>query len=536
MSRSAIAIRFTVSLAMLIAGSATPAQSEPLVLMTAALKRYVDRFNRHDVESMINHIPNQAAFDFLKDNIPLLDCPDEDIERTYYFRWWTYRKHLKETPDGFVVLEFLPPVSWAGKHNTISCPAGHHFYEGRWLRERRYLDDYSVFWIRKGGEPRRYSFWAADSIYSRFLVTGDRRLTTELLPDLVANFEAWENGWAVDPKQKDAGAARLGPNGLFWQIDDRDGMEISIGGSGYRATINSYMYGDAVAIARIAEIAARSDIATRFRRRAAEIKTAVEEKLWDEQAQFFKVLPQDPGAKLADVRELHGYTPWYFSLPSSRYSVAWKQLIDRDGFYAPYGPTTAERRHPRFMFEHKHECLWNGPSWPFATSATLTAMANLLNNYSQEFVSRRDYLELLRIFARSHRMKLPDGTIVPWIDENLHPDTGEWIARTILHARDRRDKDRGKDYNHSSFCDLVISGLIGLRPRADNVVEVRPLVPDGAWDYFALDNVRYRDRTLTILYDRTGRRYGRGRGLRVYADGQQIAASEKLQRVTGSLK
>ena len=28
----------------------------------------------------------------------------------------------------------------------------------------RYLDDYAVFWFRKGGEPRRYSFWAADAM------------------------------------------------------------------------------------------------------------------------------------------------------------------------------------------------------------------------------------------------------------------------------------------------------------------------------------------------------------------------------------
>ena len=31
--------------------------------------------------------------------------------------------------------------------------------------------------------------------------------------------------------------------------------------------------------------------------------------------EFFKVLPRDDQAKLVDVRELHGYTPWYFNLP-----------------------------------------------------------------------------------------------------------------------------------------------------------------------------------------------------------------------------
>jgi hypothetical protein len=32
---------------------------------------------------------------------------------------------------------------------------------------------------------------------------------------------------------------------------------------------------------------------------------------------------------------------------------------------------------------------------------------------------------------------------------------------------------------NSSYADLVITGIVGLRPRADNVVEVHPLLPDG---------------------------------------------------------
>jgi len=81
----------------------------------------------------------------------------------------------------------------------------------------------------------------------------------------------------------------------------------------------------------------------------------------------------------------------------------------------------------------------------------------------------------------------------------------------------------GKGFNH------------GLRPRADDLVEVHPLLPDGVWDYFCLDRIPYHGRTLTILYDRTGQRYGRSPGLRLYADGKQIAASTTLNRTTGKL-
>ena len=80
----------------------------------------------------------------------------------------------------------------------------------------------------------------------------------------------------------------------------------------------------------------------------------------------------------------------------------------------------------------------------------------------------------------------------------------------------------------------MISGLIGLRPRADETVEVNPLAP-AEWDYFCLDNIAYHGRTLTICWDQTGRHYGKGQGLRVFADGKEVAVSERLGRIAGQL-
>lgn len=501
------------------------------VLDADPFKHYVDTFNENDEELYIQHIPNEKAWEFLMANITLFECPDKDFERTYYFRWWTYRKHIKLTSDGFVITEFLPKVGWSGKHNTINCPAGHHFYEGRWLHNRKYLDDYAIFWFRKGGSVRSYSFWAADAMWARYMVTADKQQVIDLLADLVENYKAWEK-------------SRLEPDGLFWQIDDRDGMEVSIGGSGKRATINSYMYGDAVAIAKIAGLVGRDDIAAKYKAEADRIKRLVLDKLWDEEAKFFKTLGRNK-TELVDVRELLGYVPWYFNLPDDGkgYEEAWKQLMDPKGFYAPFGPTTAEQRHPKFSVSYQgHECQWNGPSWPFATTQTLVGLANLLNNYKQNAISKSDYFETLKIYTKSHQLKREDGRIVPWIDENLNPYTGDWVARTRLKSwkngtwdAGKGGKERGKDYNHSGYCDLIISGLVGLRPRPDDIVEVNPLVDKDTWDWFCLDNVLYHDRIITILWDTTGKKYNRGKGLRVFANGKEIAQSETIERVTGEL-
>lgn len=501
------------------------------ILKSAQYKHYIDSFNRYDNDLYPQFIPNNKSWDFLQQNIPLFDCPDKMMERTWYFRWWTYRKHIKQTADGFIITEFLPAVPWAGKHNSISCPAGHHFYEGRWLADHNYLRDYAKFWFRGGGSPRVYSFWVADAFYKYYEVTGDSGLLKEMLPDLIKNYEAWES-------------ENLDDNGLYWQEDGRDGMEVSICGAlsdaarGYRATINTYMYADAVAISRIAVLLNDKETERKFLAKASGIKQKTQQLLWDEGASFFKVLPRGR-SQLCNARELHGYTPWYANMPDAKYAKAWQYLMDSSYFLAPFGPTTAERNHPDFKVSYEgHECQWNGPGWPYATSITLTAAANLLNNYDQPYFSKQDYFTLLNIYTHSHQRKNEQGKIVPWIDENLNPFTGDWLSRTRLKtwnngtwSAEKGGVERGKDYNHSTYCDLIISGLIGVRPQPDHSVIINPLLPENTWQYFCLDNLSLHHKKLTILYDKTGKQYKKGKGFIIFINGKKVKQTRSLQKI-----
>jgi hypothetical protein len=133
--------------------------SHGIILTPMNYKHYIDSCNLHDRELYKEYISNDKCWEFLSKNIPLLDCPDKTVEQTYYFRWWTYRKHIKKTPNGFVITEFLPDVPWAGRYNIISCSAAFHFYEGRWLHDPEYLNDYARFWFRVVKED-----WILDKI------------------------------------------------------------------------------------------------------------------------------------------------------------------------------------------------------------------------------------------------------------------------------------------------------------------------------------------------------------------------------------
>ena len=204
--------------------------------------------------------------------------------------------------------------------------------------------------------------------------------------------------------------------------------------------------------------------------------------------------------------------------------AAWKPLMREDGFHAPHGLTFPERSARGFRIDRRgHECKWNGPSWPYSTSIALTALYGTLQGDSacEPPVSQADFAALVKQYAAAHVMKLKDGRTVPWIDENLEPFTGEWLARAILRARPvkrvRFKGERGKDYNHSTFCDLVIAGLCGFVPHEDGLIEVKPLAPR-EWDWWCLKNVRYHGNDVTISFDRDGTRYGRGKGLAITVD------------------
>lgn len=491
------------------------AQSRPTILSASQFKAYVDVFNSLDEEDVRNFITNENAFGFLSENVPLLECPDSIIQQTYYYRWWTFRKHLKQTPDGFIFTEFITPVGHASIHNAISCALGHHIYEGRWLHTSTYIDEYILFWLKieqyeEGSKFRSFSSWLADAIFNRFLVNQDTAFLKKLLPLLDSDYAAWEQ-------------TRKFEDGMFWQHDVKDGMEESISGGrrvrNRRPTINSYMYGNAVALSSMGALLHIDSLQKKYDRKAAELKLLTQQNLWSDSASFFEVQLED--GKMSDVREAIGFIPWYFKLPedNKKFAGAWHQLTDTAGFRAPWGITTAERRHPQFRSHGVGTCEWDGAVWPFATTQTLKGLSNLLTRYQYHGSMTADvFYEEFHKYARSHQK---NGK--PFIGEYQDEQTGKWL---------KGDHLRSRFYNHSGFCDLVINDLIGLKPRPDNIIEVFPLLREDTWDWFCLDNIRYHDHILTILWDKTGSKYGRGKGFIIYADGKELYRGKKLQPVS----
>jgi len=503
-------------------------------------KHYVDLFRKQELEATGKEYPGEGGEDswsWIEREIPWFDSSDKNFEEMYYFRWYAWKKHLVATPKGYVITEWLPkPEMPDGSFGALPDAAPFHIAEARWLREGKIAEDDARYWFFPGVDSHKYSDAMAWTVRNLTLANGDAALGEALLPAMKQSYRNWETA------QQDA-------NGLFWSIDTRDAMEKSISGDGYRPTLNSYMYGDARAIAEIAASAGDTAAAAEYNHKADVLHSLIEEKLWNPKDQFYEVLSPsldsgirrqkrfaDPGTALtlAGVREQIGYDPWMFGIPAASHAVAWKQLFDAQGFDGRFGATTAERRNPRFRFASSDQCTWNGPAWPFAMTQTLTALAAYEHQPGASAMSAADYYKLFARYVLSQHQTLKDGNVIDWIDEDLDADTDQWIAKDMLIAKNKQ-VGRGNYYNHSGFADPLITGLIGLEPRADGKVVVHPLLPAGQWSYFAIDALPYHGHLLTVLWDETGKRYAKGKGMTLMVDGKRVAGRQGLGELDGEL-
>ena len=149
----------------------------------------------------------------------------------------------------------------------------------------------------------------------------------------------------------------------------------------------------------------------------------------------------------------------------------------------------------------------------------------------------RDSYNIFLQYANQHKLKNDKGETVNWIDENINPFTGDWISRTRLMdwegngwSDDKGGVERGKDYNHSGFCDLVLSDLLGIKPNIDKSIEINPLIPED-WEWFAAENIYFQGKEISLIWDKTGKYYNLGQGLMLFIDKKLAIKKDKIQKI-----
>jgi hypothetical protein len=352
-------------------------------------------------------------------------------------------------------------------------------------------------------------------------------------------YNAWDDSYDKDKGLYYVEPIRDATEYTISSIDSSGGYDGFFGGDSFRPSINSYQYANALAIANMASLKGglESTVDT-YNSRATALKTRVQDALWNSTFDHFidryqvnntNVTYWDP----IRGRELVGMVPWTHDLPddTATYAQAWSHILNSSELAGEHGLRTVEPSYEYYMRQYRYEgpnpeCQWNGPVWPFQMTQVLSGLANFLDHYAEgrktDVINTDDYTNLLRQYAQLHRN--PDTGILD-LEEDYYPDTGLPIVGL----------KRSHHYFHSGFNDLVLSGLVGIRPSANDTLEVSPLASSAQMKYFRAERIIYHGHEIAVQWDADGSHYD-ATGLQVEVDGKVVASSPTLSRLSVDLE
>ncbi|HCW07359.1 MAG TPA: glycogen debranching protein [Cytophagales bacterium] len=495
------------------------------VIYTALFSCQEENRFKIDHHQLAKEYYNEDAEWYVK-NIPFFECSDKIIQDVYYYRWELFKAHIRNVGvNEYVITEFIDHVPWDREpYCTINAASMHHIYEGRWLKDQCYMDGYINYLFYKGGNDRRYSESIADATYARHLVNGDKKFIVDQLDSMIAIQNRWADHYDSAknlyyiPAMPDATEYNIAA------VDASGGKGGFEGGEAFRPTINSYMFSNALAISKIAALAGREKTSKQYQAQADQLKNNIQNYLWNDDLVHFtdRYKVNNQFVKYWEFirgRELAGFAPWYFNLPDDqpKYHQAWKHLKDTSQLLGKFGFRTNEPSYQYYFkqlawFNGKRSSQWNGPSWPYQTSQALTGMANFIQHYDQSILTPSDYVNSLRLFARQHL--LPAGTIN--LVENYDPNFGGPIVHEYWSDH----------YLHSTFNNLVISGLCGIQPSEGDSLDINQII-DSSIKYYCLSGLSYHGHDITVLYDDSGEKYKIGKGVKVFVDGEEVRLTQR---------
>jgi hypothetical protein len=155
-------------------------------------------------------------------------------------------------------------------------------------------------------------------------------------------------------------------------------------------------------------------------------------------------------------------------------------------------------------------------------TASHTPLWKLINVHDGEYLNHS---------ATAISQWMLNGTELYWIAESGCADSGNRSAGLSGPAW-TDDAEQGYEYNHSTFIDLILSGLVGLWPDArTGKLSVNPLIPATILPWWTVDGILLHGRAVGVSFDADGTKYGRGAGLKVWVDGKLAASSATMAKL-----
>jgi hypothetical protein len=466
------------------------------------------------------------------DNCPRFECDDPYITKLYWYRWFVARHCLSRACTG----NLPDPYFFEGTHQPhfprlVSFSSPHIIAETRWLRDPQYAfgqvrnhclnpDDTNKYFIsarinEKGGD---YNNWIVKAAWEAFKVHPDRQWLRSVIEamseDVRGTLRRFDRDGDYLPTPRNHGTTGMEFQPSFFYFnenydDSKPAAPLE------RGDYAAYLYGNASSLVEAWRFLGDEARAAEFEQLAGKVRAACLAKLWDPKDRFCYAVREYDGA-VARVREVVGFYPFMSRLFPDRpeYVASLAYLVDPAEFWTAYPPATVIRKCPAYTPHvanwpaaggKTHGCMWNGPSWPHATSVILDVMAIALRDYSQPCVTPEHFWHML---DRYTHLQYENGDLDrPMVTEYYDGDSGS------------PDPTGCPDYFHSTYCDLVIRHVVGLQPANSDRVAIDPI--PGPLKWFSLRGLRYRGHELDIVYNSADA--GVGAGLTVRVDGRRAA-------------
>lgn len=489
---------------------------------------------------------HQEQFQQFFDGIPVFRCSNKLLERTYYYRWFLLRYNSAANSAGN-----LPhPCFYEGKHDTggewlfsrmIPCSTGHHILDGRWHQNPEIcfgtISNYllaqdkpveyapgKLFPCVSVGESHGHWFlnFIASSVEELLQIHPNKKWACQIVDGLAGEvlstlelFDPKESGLPVCSRHGET-AMEFQPSFFHSKGFPKMTRDNCWSGEHYdplrRIDGACYLYANSLAVSRIMKDLGREDEADKFRKIAQKVRNAVNTAMWDSRDDFYFDL-HDETLERIPVKQIVGFWPFSFGLAERKHLKALKLLMDESEFNTMGSPPSVSKSckmydpHNRWHGVRIHECLWNGPTWPFADSILLQGVGRAIK--SLEYGDGNLFKILLERYSKLH-FRDQGQFNDPSINEHYDAETGQ-----VLSPVD--------DYFHSHYIDIIIRHVCGFETGPEATLTLYPL--DVGLDWFSIKNVPFRGELYSAEYDRKN-------GFIVKKADKLIASSKTLGKLT----
>ncbi|WHE35744.1 Ig-like domain-containing protein [Microbacterium sp. BDGP8] len=471
------------------------------------------------------------------ENVPYLDTPEDNIDKTLYYRWWLMRYNFLDADMPGNTYQFPTSMEGVlGYNNAIVLTTGMFIDDLKYFRDPIY--SYGP-WVSAGETSKSYKFvdnpgdpanWS--NSYTQYISEAAWRAyelhggPTPIAQNL-AEYAEYDVKGLVDAYDHNG-------NGLIeydWGAmtgNDADAVSFHWKGGFQDRAENAYLYSNALAAAEAYRVAGNTAKADEMEAFAQNIKTQVMDVLWNPDRKLLEHAMANNGEHVP-WKEINNYYPFTVGL------VPKPGDADYDDDYVEALRLFADdKQYPIFPFftaNQADQAAYNATGGQGSnnfsvinSTVTFRMLSTVLRDYPTDAINAEWYKKLLYWNAWAHYQnggdnRLPDQNEF-WANGSADPqkiDYRSWIHHTILGA--------------TNF--TMIEDAMGVRTRSDAKIELDPIAI--GWDHFTANNIRYRDRDLTVTWDQPGgeRHYGDDvpEGYSIFLDGELAFTVDDLAHV-----